>query len=207
MLTVDSASLSFNVEEAQRLRDNIIASVVGQGSSIINSEALNERQVDANFESRSTVLNRIKKGFEAAQQFVDETVCRLRYGSSFLSARVNLGTEFYTMTPSDLRQRYTAAKNNGASEAELDAMHRQIVETEYRHNPTELQRLLILGDLEPYQHMTRDEVIDLYSRPYRSGRPADKAALRRLCAPLRAREHERYRVRRTSAIRQENINY
>ena len=49
------------------------------------------------------MLNRIKKGFEAAQQFVDETVCRLRYGSSFLSARVNLGTEFYTMTPSDLR--------------------------------------------------------------------------------------------------------
>lgn len=164
MLSVDTGSLAFNVEEAQRLRDNIITSVVGQGSSIINAEALNERQVDANFESRSTVLNRIKKGFEAAQQFVDETVCRLRYGSSFLSARVNLGTEFYTMTPSDLRNRYNEAKANGASEAELDAMHRQIVETEYRHNPTELQRLLILGDLEPYQHMTRDEVIDLYSR-------------------------------------------
>lgn len=163
MLTADVVSLNFNVEEEQRQRDNIITSVVGVGSSILNTEAVNERQVDANFESRSTVLNRVKKGFEAAQQFVDETICRLRYGGAFLSARVNYGTEFYTLTPAELRERYRAAKESGASEAELDAMRTQLIETEYRHNPTELQRLLILSDLEPYRHMTRAEVVSLHA--------------------------------------------
>ena len=61
------------------MRTNIITAEVGTNEEITTREALNEQQIKANFESQSTVLNRVKKGFEAAQKFVDETVCRLRY--------------------------------------------------------------------------------------------------------------------------------
>ena len=77
---------------------------------------LNEQQIKANFESQSTVLNRVKKGFEAAQKFVDETVCRLRYGTMFVSAKINYGTEFYLSDATQLRERYKMAKESGASE-------------------------------------------------------------------------------------------
>lgn len=73
MLTVDRTSLDYNVEEEKRLRENIITAVVGQNEEVTQREAFNEQQVKAAFESQSTVLNRVKKGFEAAQQFVDET--------------------------------------------------------------------------------------------------------------------------------------
>ena len=63
-----------------------------------------------------------------------------------------------------MRERYASAKKAGASEADLDAMQNQIIETEYRNNPTMLQRMLILAELEPYRHSTREEVIDLYSK-------------------------------------------
>ncbi|TLN29081.1 hypothetical protein FED22_19020, partial [Acinetobacter baumannii] len=89
MLTVDRGSLDYNVEEENRLKNDIITSVVGTNEEITTRDALNEQQIQANFESQSTVLNRVKKGFEAAQQFVDETVCRLRYGGLFVSAKVN----------------------------------------------------------------------------------------------------------------------
>lgn len=92
MLTVDRGSLDYNVEEENRLKNDIITSVVGTNEEITTRDALNEQQIQANFESQSTVLNRVKKGFEAAQQFVDETVCRLRYGGLFVSAKVNYGT-------------------------------------------------------------------------------------------------------------------
>ena len=164
MLTVDRTSLDYNVEEEKRLRENIITAVVGQNEEVTQREAFNEQQVKAAFESQSTVLNRVKKGFEAAQQFVDETVCRLRYGNMFVSAKVNYGTEFYLYDVSELRNRYKSAKESGASEAELDALQNQIIETEYRNNPTQLQRMLILAELEPYRHLTRDEVLDLYGR-------------------------------------------
>lgn len=164
MLSVDRNSLDYNVEEENRLKNDIITSVVGTNEEITTRDALNEQQILANFESQSTVLNRIKKGFEAAQQFVDETVCRLRYGNLFISAHVNYGTDFYLSTATDLRNRYANAKNAGASEADLDAMQCQIIETEYRNNPTQLQRMLILAELEPYRHATREEVLALYDK-------------------------------------------
>lgn len=164
MLTVDRSSLDYNVAEEERLRTNIITSVVGTNEEITTRDALNEQQIQANFESQSTILNRVKKGFEEAQQFVDETVCRLRYGNMFISAKINYGTEFYLYDVNKLRERYKVAKDNGASEAELDALQNQIIETEYRHDPTQLQRMLVLAELEPYRHLSRNEVLDLYSK-------------------------------------------
>ena len=164
ILTVDRQSLDYNVAEEERLRTNIITAIVGTNEEITTRDALNEQQIKANFESQSTILNRIKKGFESAQQFVDETVCRLRYGSMFISARVNYGTEFYLSNATELRGRYSSARNNGASEAELDALQNQILETEYRNNPTQLQRMLVLAELEPFRHMTREEVLQLHDK-------------------------------------------
>lgn len=163
--SIDRQSLDYNVEEEDRLRDNIIAAAVGVDPEIIYTTAVNEKQVDANFENTTDILSRIKKGFEEAQKFVDETICRLRYGSeSFLQAQINLGTDFYTLSIADLREKYKNAKEAGSSEAELDALLQQIIETEYRHNPIQLQRMLILSDLEPYRHMSRGEAVNFFDK-------------------------------------------
>jgi hypothetical protein len=164
ILNVDRNALDYNVEEEKRLREEIITAVVGQDEIVTNRDAFNEQQVQANFESVTTVLNRTKKGFEAAQQWVDETICRLRYGKYFISAKINYGTEFYLYSTDELRKRYKAAKDAGASESELDMMQNQILETEYRNDPTQLRRMLILAELEPFRHMSRVEVSELFSK-------------------------------------------
>lgn len=164
MLSVDRNSLDYNVEEEKRLKNDIITAVVGTNEEITQRQALNEQQVQANFESQSTILNRIKKGFEEAQAFVDSTICRLRYGNAFISANINYGTVFYVYDANELRERYKTAKDNGASEAELDALQNQIVETEYRNDPTALRRMLVLAELEPFRHLTREEVVTLYDK-------------------------------------------
>lgn len=158
MLTVDVSSLDYNVREETRLKNEIITAVVGTDDDVVNDQAINELQVDAIFESQTTILSRVKKGFEAAQQWVDETIARERYGTMFLSARVNYGTEFYTLSADDLRKRFKTAKDSGATESELDAIHYQLIETQYRNNPTMLQRMIILKDLEPYPYLSREEI-------------------------------------------------
>lgn len=162
MLSVDRSSLDYNVTEEERLKDDIIASVVGMQEEQMSTQAVNESQVRATFESQSTILNRVKKGFEAAQKFVDDTICRLRYGASFSSSVINYGTEFFIYSASELRERYKTAKESGASESELDALQNQIIETEYRTNPAKRHRLMLLSELEPYRHLTRDEMLTLY---------------------------------------------
>ena len=164
IVAIDRKSLDYNHEEEERLRTDIITAIVGTNEEVTTRDALNEQQIKANFESQSTVLQRVKKGFEEAQKWVDDTCCRLRYGTSFLQSSVNYGTEFYLFTSDELRERYKTAKDSGMSEADLDALLQQIIETEYRHNPQQMQRMIILGDLEPYRHLTRNEVQNLYDK-------------------------------------------
>ena len=164
LLSVDRNALDYNVDEQKRLREEIITAVVGQEEIITNRDAFNEQQVQANFENVTTVLTRVKKGFEAAQKWVDETICRLRYGRYFISATINYGTDFFLYSPDELRKRYKAAKESGASESELDMMQNQILETEYRNDPMQMRRMLILAELEPYRHLSRTEVTDLYAK-------------------------------------------
>ncbi|WAX07067.1 hypothetical protein BF503P2_00062 [Bacteroides phage BF503P2] len=162
--TIDKDSLTYNVDECTRLENKIIVSVVGSGGTVSEKEAINETQVAANFESKTSVLNALKTNFELAQKFVEDTICRLRYGTSFISSSISWGTEFYVFTTKELYTKYEQAKKNGAATSELDAITRQILEVEYRNNPLELQRMLILKQLEPYTHMTLDEVLKLYEK-------------------------------------------
>lgn len=162
--TIDRESLDYNVKECVRLKNEIVVSVVGSGGSVSEKEAINETQVAANFESKTSVLNALKTNFEQAQKFIEDTICKLRYGAAFLSSSVSWGTEFYIFTVAELYSKYQQAKQNGASNSELDAISQQILEVEYRNNPLVLQRMLILKQLEPYPHKTLAEVLQLYEK-------------------------------------------
>lgn len=162
--TIDKDSLDYNVSECVRLKNEIIISVVGSGGTVSEKEAINETQVAANFEAKTAVLNALKTNFEQAQKFVEDTVCRLRYGEAFISSSISWGTEFYVFTVKELYDKYKQAKDNGAGESELDAISQQIIEVEYRNNPLVMQRMLILKQLEPYPHKTLNEVTTLFDK-------------------------------------------
>lgn len=162
--TIDGASLEYNTSEEKRLADEIYKKVTGTGGEIQQKESLNERQVTANFEDKRNVLLSLKTNFEKAQKFVDDTICKLRYGEAFLSSSINWGTEFYLYSTEDLQTIYSEAKRMGASEARLDMIADQIIATENRNNPLQMQRMFLLKQLEPYRHLTLGEMQGLANK-------------------------------------------
>lgn len=162
--TIDRNSLDYNTEEEKRLADEIYSKVTGTGGEVQQKESINEMQVTANFEDKKNVLLSLKTNFEKAQTFVDETICRLRYGESYLSSNINWGTEFYLYSTEDLQTIYNEAKRSGASEARLDMIADQIIATENRNNPLQMQRMFLLKQLEPYRHLTLSELQGLANR-------------------------------------------
>lgn len=162
--TVDRNSLDYNTEEEKRLADEIYQKVTGTGGEVQQKESINERQVTANFEDKKNVLLSLKTNFEKAQKFVDDTVCRLRYGEAFISSNINWGTEFYLYSVEDLQTIYDNAKKSGASEARLDFISDQIIATENRNNPQQMQRMFLLKQLEPYRHLTLNELQSLANK-------------------------------------------
>lgn len=159
--SIDKGSLDYNVEEVARIKAKIHTGAIGQGGAIEDKQSINEMQVTANFESRTSVLNTIKGNLEAAQKFVNDTICVLRYGDNFLGSSLSMGTEFYIYTVADLYAQFKTAKENGATMAELDAIADQVAATEYRNNPVQMQRMSTLRHLEPYRHFTLDEVLKM----------------------------------------------
>lgn len=159
--SVDKASLDYNVEEVARLKSQIFNSTVGVNSDILSKQSINEKQVSATYETKQTIIRGLKVNIEKARRFVTDTVCRLRYGNGFISSSINLGTEFYIYSVNDLYAQYKTAKENGASETELDVINSQIIETEYRNNPDLMDRMRVLKHLEPYRHYTLKELIDM----------------------------------------------
>lgn len=159
--TVDRESLDYNTEEEQRLTEAIFAGVTGKSGEVQQKEALNEQQVTSSFETQRNFLLALKANLERAMTFVDDTICRLRYGSEYVTCNINLGTEFYLYSASELQEMYKTAKEAGASDARLDALSDLLIETENRNNPVMRQRMYILKQLEPYRHMTMDELTAL----------------------------------------------
>ena len=162
--SVDRNSLDYNTEEEKRLADEIYAKVTGTGGDVQQKESINEMQVTANFEDKKNVLLSLKTNFEKAQKFIDDTICRLRYGDMFVGSNINWGTEFYLYTVEDLQTIYDNAKKSGASEARLDMISDQIIATENRNNPQQMQRMFLLKQLEPYRHLTLSELQSLNNK-------------------------------------------
>jgi len=159
--TIDKGSLDYNVEEVARLNAKIYSGSVGVGGDMQAKQSINEMQVAANFESKVSVLNSLKDNIEAAIKFVDDTRCRLRYGDRYLGNHISMGTEFYLYSIDVLYKQYQQAKTNGAPSAELDLLSEQIIATEHRNNPSKIQRMRVLKQIEPYRHFTLDELLKL----------------------------------------------
>ena len=162
LLGVDRASLDFHTSESKRLEKEIIESACGLNSEIVNDVAINQRQVESLSESRNTVLNRVKKGFESAQTWVSKTIARLRYGDNFLSLSINYGTDYFDLTVEQLRSQLVSARGSGASESELQSIRVQIIDTEFKNDQIKKQRMLILLDIEPFVGFDRSEVLNLH---------------------------------------------
>lgn len=161
---IDEKSLNYNVKECERLKMEILNSLIGTDGDVSNVEAFNESQIAARFESRAAVLNQIKSQFEKTQRFVDTTICKLRYGQQFIAADINWGTEFYLYTASDLYKQYETAKKAGLPNTVLQSILDQITEVECNDNPIEKQRLILLKQLEVYPTLTTDEVMSLFEK-------------------------------------------
>lgn len=160
--TVDRGSLDYNTDEIQRLERVFYEAVTGYGGEAVNNQAINEKQVKAFFEGRTNVLRNLKKDFETAQQWVDETLCRLRYGQAFVSATIDLGSEFYLLTADDLMGLYLQSHKDGADSLTLDTLQNQYYETRFRNNPAQLARVQFLLEVEPLRHVTREQVTEMY---------------------------------------------
>lgn len=150
VIPAERTSLDYVKQAVLDKRNEIFSNCVGRGKDSENDQAQNELQIKSGFESRTSVMLKIKRNFEIIQSFALDTLARLRYGSAYISTTINYGDEFFAKDESEEVTEYEAAVKNGLPAYELATRRQAIYETRYRNNPELLERLIIMRHLEPF---------------------------------------------------------
>lgn len=156
---VDVPALEFAKKDLESARNEITYNTTGKMAIETQSkEALNEMDVARQYQVRKNILIAIKKNFELAIYYTYNFLARLRYESQYISTVVDLGTEFFLQSETELNKDYQDTKNAGRPNYELAAKREFIYLTKYHNNPEKLSKLNILENLEPYQDYSVSEI-------------------------------------------------
>ena len=161
LISPDVETLEWHVSEEVRLTDKIYRNVVGVDQNIINDVAKNEKQIDSAFETRISVLFRVKANFEVINKFADSTIAQLRYGASFIRCQIDYGTKFFLKDVNELHQDFDMAKKAGADEIVLSQIQDNILNTKYKEDHDSRERAEIIRHLNPLPDKTITEAITI----------------------------------------------
>jgi hypothetical protein len=155
----DVASLDYITNKIDYLEWMIYENNVGDSGQMLTKEAVNAKQVQSSVEGKRNVLFKIKKDFELTEKFLVDTIGRLRYADYYVGSTVNYGEQFLLHSPEELTQQYADAKKSGLPVYLISQKKDQLIQTEYRNNPTIKQRANLLDQLEPWSNLSLAECI------------------------------------------------
>ncbi|WP_141217304.1 hypothetical protein [Siphonobacter sp. BAB-5385] len=149
-VTLPRDTLDYITEKVDSLKKELFHFLTGYDQEPDKTKALNEDQVQSQFEARINKLIYWAEHLERTHRWILETIGRLRYGVEFVKVTVNYGREFYLETLQDALTAYQDARSKGLPMFLLEVLRRRVVHLLARNNDHELQRLTFLELLEPY---------------------------------------------------------
>lgn len=160
---IDVNAVKHNSEEVKRLAESIYNGVTGNEFNVISKEAVNETQVMSLFESAETVLISLQRNFEKVEEKILYTILKLKYDESLTGVYISYGTSHYIHTPSMLLQDYTQGLKDGLPDNVLNTLQERWMQSKYRNNPEGFTRAYTLMQLEPFRHLNKTQVSNMYA--------------------------------------------
>ena len=112
---------------------------------------------------------------EVNEMFVTDCMGRYYYNEQYLESSVHYGRRFTIESPDTIWQKYEKARSSGAPFAVLDDLLREYLQAKYENNSLELMRSEKTLALEPFPHLTIEQVqrlnvpqIDYFKKQYHS---------------------------------------
>ena len=142
-----------------KLEDIFMKGVTGYVEESINNQAINEDQIAMIFDQSEQSLQRFQKNIEIAESWMLQTICKLRYGSSYQGNSISYGNYHFIFSYEILLNVYQKSIKANADPILLDVLLDQVYATKYRDNPDQLKRVKIETHLDPLKHINDRSVI------------------------------------------------
>jgi len=135
--------------------------LVGKGNEDSNGQAKNSDQIARGNQTLENTLIELSAKMSKLRKSLDSKSLKIAYGSSFKSAMIDMGTDFYLETEFELRDSLEKAIDPIDKENLISRINYSV----YKNNPKQLERNSLLYKLLPYSTLTDAEFIGLNVEP------------------------------------------
>lgn len=115
-----------------------------------NKQALNADQISTQVDAQVNILDDLKLNFELTMWRLYSVLGSMRYKDKFIGVSLSLGNEYFLRSIEEVNKDYQSARDSGRPAYELARKREVMYQTELQNNPFELNRLVILQNLDPY---------------------------------------------------------
>lgn len=150
------------VDEKQFYREEFILSTIRGVAQSSTKEAINEVQVQSNFESQNNVLLGLKELLDRYHYWVVYTYAVLINKDLKPAISIDYGTEYYLQDDLELQNEYKNAKEAGLPSIELSLLYDRIIQKKFKNTPDKLQYVELVNLIDPMPFNSYAEKIQMY---------------------------------------------
>lgn len=150
------------VDEKQFYREEFILSTIRGVAQSSSKEAINETQVQSNFESQNNVLLGIKELLDRYHYWVVYTYAVLINKDLKPAISVDYGTEYYLQDDIELQNEYKNAKEAGLPSIELSLLYDRIIQKKFKNTPDKLQYVELVNAIDPMPFNSYSEKVQMF---------------------------------------------
>ena len=161
-ITPDTDSLRLGLEDLLKQREDIVYS--GTGDKNLIAESLNTATENTlNSRSLEDRIREITMMIEEYEEFMIKAIKDLHkdFTSTECNITIRYGKRISTKSEDELLKEMDSSKSSGMPTSFVTALQRDLIYAKYKNNAIELQRQLLLSDVEPLSGYNVKEVKDM----------------------------------------------
>jgi len=163
IISADVTTLDYKDKSIETRKQTIIAACSGASSTALSGQAQNEKQIASIFESQAMLIQKVQDNLEAAIKFCLDTIGTMRYGEVYTGSVVNLGTQHFLLTDTEIQDSIDKAVTAGAPQYHIGELYSEYAHTKFKANPRMQERMSILKRLEPFPYFSNEDALTYLS--------------------------------------------
>jgi len=156
-------ALQQQIKELNWLKEDIF--LAGTGMNKMAETEIEKTATEAilNYKPLEKIVSEIQDNLEYVETFLVDTIGKMRYGSKYVRSEISYSRTLNLRDENTILTEIEQAKNSGASASYVRTLHRELIQTRYHHNKIDLERNMMLEEMEPFIGYTPEELNKYYS--------------------------------------------
>lgn len=157
-------ALTQQIKELDWLKEDIL--MAGTGMNKMAETQIEKTATEAilNYKPLEKIIGEILDNLEYVETFLTDTIGKLYYGRNYQRSEISYSRSLNLRDENTVLTEIEQAKKAGASSSYIRTLHRELIHTRYQNNVIDLERNMMLEQLEPFIGYTPEEMYKYFSK-------------------------------------------